>query len=333
MNNPKPILSIDSLKIWFGGDDTPPTVDRISFYINAGETLCLVGESGSGKSISAMSLLGLLPTSARVTAKTFMFDGEAIEIENRQAIKKLRGQKIAMIFQDPMSSLNPALTIGYQMVETIRLTKGVDSRTARSRAVDYLELVRIPDAQRRMQSYPHQLSGGMRQRVMIAMALSRNPQLLIADEPTTALDVTIQAQILGLIDDLKAELGTAVLFITHDLGVVAETADRVAVMYAGQLVEAGPVSAIFDDPQHAYTVGLMQASPRVNIHQKRLKDIPGVVPDVKSRPEGCIFAPRCTLAMEACRRPIPAPQTQISGHMSRCIRRHELRSLRENNYG
>jgi oligopeptide/dipeptide ABC transporter ATP-binding protein len=215
------------------------------------------------------------------------------------------------------------------MIETIRLTPGIGKKAARDKAIDYLELVRIPDATRRMESYPHQLSGGMRQRVMIAMALSRDPKLLIADEPTTALDVTIQAQILSLIDDLKARLGTAVLFITHDLGVVAEIADRVAVMYAGRLVEAAKVGPVFDDPRHAYPIGLMEASPRVNVSQHRLKDIPGSVPDVNGRPDGCSFAPRCPFALEACREPGAADPRLEGGHMSRCLRSADLPKLRE----
>jgi oligopeptide/dipeptide ABC transporter ATP-binding protein len=329
MSDQRPLLEIDGLDIRFGGSDAPQTVEDLSFHINPRETLCLVGESGSGKSISAMSLLGLLPETAHVTARRLSFDGREIDTTDSAAVKRLRGQGIAMIFQDPMTSLNPAFTIGYQMIETIRLAPGIDRKAARAKAIEYLELVRIPDAPRRMESYPHQLSGGMRQRVMIAMALSRNPKLLIADEPTTALDVTIQAQILGLIDDLKDTLDTAVLFITHDLGVVAETADRVAVMYAGRLVEAGPVAAIFDDPRHAYTVGLMQASPRVNVSQRRLQDIPGAVPDVHTRPPGCSFAPRCAYALEACREPGAATPHTEGGHMSRCVRSGELRILTE----
>ena len=329
MTDPLPILQVEGLDIRFGASDAPPTVEDLSFHIRAGETLCLVGESGSGKSISAMSLLGLLPDTAHVSARKIVFDGVEIDSRDPKALKRLRGQGIAMIFQDPMSSLNPAFTVGYQMIEAIRLTPGVGKKAAREKAIGYLELVRIPDAARRMDSYPHQLSGGMRQRVMIAMALSRNPKLLIADEPTTALDVTIQAQILGLIDDLKEKFGTAVLFITHDLGVVAETADRVAVMYAGRLVEAASVTAVFDDPRHAYTIGLMQASPRVNDAHHRLKDIPGAVPDVAARPPGCSFAPRCAVALDACRVTGAAAPRVDGDHMSRCIRSGELRRLME----
>lgn len=322
----KKILEVKGLNIRFGSA-TAPTVEDLSFDLRAGETLCLVGESGSGKSISALSLLGLLPENAHATADHFMFDGVEIDPKDRQALKALRGQGIAMIFQDPMSSLNPAFTIGYQMIEAIRLAPNISKREATEKAIHYLKLVRIADAAKRMQGYPHQLSGGMRQRVMIAMALSRNPKVLIADEPTTALDVTIQAQILALIDDIKKELGTAVLFITHDLGVVAETADRVAVMYAGRMVEAGQVAEVFDNPQHAYTIGLMRASPRTAAGQRRLNDIPGSVPELRDRPQGCTFAPRCAVTTPACQVPGAEKAVQVGTHLSRCIRRDELGTL------
>lgn len=329
MTDQSPLLQVDGLDIRFGSPDAPPTVEDLSFHVNAGETLCLVGESGSGKSISAMSLMGLLPGSAHVQARALVFDGEHLNPGDTRALKRLRGDGIAMIFQDPMSSLNPAFTIGYQMIETIRLSPKVGRKEAYEKAIHYLELVRIPDASRRLDSYPHQLSGGMRQRVMIAMALSRNPKLLIADEPTTALDVTIQAQILALIEDLKETLGTAVLFITHDLGVVAETADRVAVMYAGRLVESASVTEVFDDPRHAYTIGLMQASPRVSEGRHRLNDIPGSVPELSARPPGCTFAPRCAFALPECS--VPGAETPVTqnAHLSRCLRRADLRRLQE----
>lgn len=329
MTHKTPLLKVENLNIRFGRPTAPATVEDLSFEIHEGETLCLVGESGSGKSISAMSLLGLLPNSAHVTTDRFVFDGKDIDVRDRDALKSLRGEGIAMIFQDPMSSLNPAFTIGYQMIEAIRLAPNVGKKEAIEKAVHYLELVRIPDARRRLNSYPHQLSGGMRQRVMIAMALSRNPKLLIADEPTTALDVTIQAQILALIDDLKATLNTAVLFITHDLGVVAETADRVAVMYAGRMVEAASVTDVFDDPRHAYTMGLMQASPRVSAGRNRLNDIPGSVPELFARPKGCTFAPRCAFALDECRVPGAEKPVIRDNHLSRCVRSAVLGQLQE----
>ena len=298
-----PILSVNDLQVEFAGHGRVVRAVRgLSYDIGPGETIGLVGESGSGKSVSALSLLGLLPKRVgKVTAGTAIFQGQDLLHLSEDKLRRIRGARIAMIFQDPLSSLNPVLTIGRQITEAIETHQNVSPRDARKRAIELLELVGIPGAASRINDYPHQFSGGMRQRAMIAMALSCEPSLLIADEPTTALDVTIQAQILELLRRLRAELGMAVLLITHDLGVVAGFADRLAVMYAGRLVELGPTETLLADPAHPYTIGLLRSLPRLDRpRQAALTPIEGSPPDLASNLEGCPFAPRCAWRLDRC---------------------------------
>jgi oligopeptide/dipeptide ABC transporter ATP-binding protein len=298
-----PLLSVDGLFVEFQGRGRVVRAVRgLSYDIAPGETIGLVGESGSGKSVSALSLLGLLPKRVgKVTAGTATFQGEDILHLPEERLRKIRGAKIAMIFQDPLSSLNPVLTIGRQITEALETHRHISEKDAQKRAIELLELVGIPGADKRINNYPHQFSGGMRQRAMIAMALSCEPSLLIADEPTTALDVTIQAQILELLRRLRSELGMAVLIITHDLGVVAGFADRLAVMYAGRLVELGPTETLLADPAHPYTVGLLRSLPRLDRpRQEALSPIEGSPPDLASNLEGCPFAPRCGWRLDTC---------------------------------
>jgi oligopeptide/dipeptide ABC transporter ATP-binding protein len=298
-----PLLSVSDLQVEFAGRGrTVRAVRGLSYEIGPGETIGLVGESGSGKSVSALSLLGLLPKRVgRVAGGTAIFQGEDLLTMSEDRLRKIRGAQIAMIFQDPLSSLNPVLTIGRQITEAIETHKGVSTGVAKKRAIELLELVGIPRPAARVDDYPHQFSGGMRQRAMIAMALSYEPSLLIADEPTTALDVTIQAQILELLRRLRTELGMAVLIITHDLGVVAGFADRLAVMYAGRLVELGPTETLLADPAHPYTIGLLRSLPRLDRpRQAALTPIEGSPPDLASPLEGCPFAPRCGWRLTKC---------------------------------
>ena len=324
-----PLLEVDNLSVSFGsGPSAVRAVDKVSFSLDAGRTLCLVGESGSGKSTAALALLGLLPRAANVSATRLAFADEALLEVGEARLSAIRGREIAMIFQDPMSSLNPAFTVGYQIAEAILLHEPVARSEARRRAMALLDRVRIPDARRRLDAYPHELSGGMRQRVMIAMALACRPKILIADEPTTALDVTVQAQILSLIMELKRELGAAVLLITHDLGVVAEIADDVAVMYAGRIVEKGPALAVFDRPAHAYTLGLLGAAPhpgRARRHAK-LIEIKGQIPRLDRPTPGCAFAPRCAYVAPGCAAPLAAPISVDARHDTRCVRHDDLPS-------
>jgi peptide/nickel transport system ATP-binding protein len=295
-------------------------VRDVSFSVARGETLCLVGESGCGKSITSLSIMGLLPKTATRRARGLRFLGEDLATAGRKRINALRGDRMAMVFQEPMTALNPAYTIGEQLVEHYRHHRKASAAAARDRAVELLEKVGIASAAQRLGQYPHQLSGGLRQRVMIAMALMCGPQLLIADEPSTALDVTIQAQILRLLADLQAELGIAMVLITHDLGVVARIADRVAVMYAGEVVEQGPVEAIFATPRHPYTRGLMSCIPVPGRTQPggKLGTIPGVVPSLIGDLTGCPFRDRCPLAQPQCALPVPV-HASASGQQWRCI--------------
>ncbi|MEX6505188.1 ABC transporter ATP-binding protein [Jiella sp. M17.18] len=296
-------------------------VDGVAFAVRAGETLCVVGESGCGKSVTSLALMGLLPTPpADIVSGTAMFEGRDLFHLSDSAMADLRGSRISMIFQEPMTSLNPAFTVGDQLIETVRRHRRVGKAEAAAISLDMLKKVRIPAPEKRMSDYPHQLSGGMRQRVMIAMALVNEPKLLIADEPTTALDVTIQAQILALIAGLQKETGTAVILITHDLGVVAETADQVAVMYAGHIVEYGTAEAIFSDPQHPYTIGLMGAIPSLGRRSGKLATIAGTVPPVQRMPDGCRFSPRCPFAQARCLEAVPplAPTAGDAGHRAAC---------------
>jgi oligopeptide/dipeptide ABC transporter ATP-binding protein len=298
-----------------------PAVDDVSLHIERGETLALVGESGSGKTVTALSIMGLVPPPGRVVAGRICFAGR--KLRTPAEIAALRGSHMAMIFQDPMTSLNPVFTVGEQIAEVIRRHKGLSSRQAWQQAVEALASVAIPDPARRARQYPHEMSGGMRQRVMIAMALSCDPQLLIADEPTTALDVTIQAQILELIAVKQRERNLGVLLITHDLGVVAQVAHRAAVMYAGRIVETAPVEILFSRPQHPYTQGLLASVPRLGRQAARLPTIEGVVPKLDELPPGCAFAPRCPEAQPACRQGELALKFLDThrGHAVRCLRR------------
>ncbi|EIC85890.1 ABC transporter ATP-binding protein [Serratia sp. M24T3] len=302
---PLPLLAIDQLKVQFRG--SPATVlDGISLKIEAGKTLALVGESGCGKSVTSLALMGLLPQNAQVLEGEVQFDGHGLLTLSERQYADLRGQDIAMIFQEPMTSLNPALTLGDQISEAVMRHQDVDKAEALRQTLQILQQVQIPAPELRMKAYPHQLSGGMRQRVMIAMALVNQPRLLIADEPTTALDVTIQAQILALLNRMQQQSGSAMLLITHDLGVVAEVADNVAVMYAGQIVEQGDVAALFNDPQHPYTIGLMGSMPSLASRQGPLSTIPGAVPLPADMPQGCRFATRCPFADLRCHQHRPA---------------------------
>jgi len=298
-----PLLSVRDLRVEFKGRRTVRAVRGVSYDLARGETLGLVGESGSGKSVSALALMGLLPPKVgRVTDGSVKLEGRELVGLPESDMKGIRGARIGMIFQDPLSSLNPVLTIGRQITESLEAHRGITGGAARQRAVELLELVGIPNAGRRVKEYPHQFSGGMRQRAMIAMALACEPTLLIADEPTTALDVTIQAQILELLRGLREELGMAVLIITHDLGVVAGFADRVAVMYAGRIVETGLTEEVLEHPKHPYTVGLLRSMPRLDrVRQARLTPIEGSPPDLAAELVGCAFAPRCHWWLEVCR--------------------------------
>jgi len=301
VNDAEPnLLKVTDLSINVAGASLD-LVRGVSFTLAKGETLCIVGESGCGKSLTALALMGLLTTPPMlVTQGSATFQGRDLLQLPIGELQALRGNSMAMIFQEPMTSLNPVLRIGEQIAESVCRHKGVSRLKARARALEMLQRVGIPAAEKRLDEFPHQLSGGMRQRVMIAMALANDPTLLLADEPTTALDVTIQAQVLDLMRDLQAETGTAMILITHDLGVVAEMADTVAVMYAGQIVEIGPAREIFEDAQHPYTIGLMSAVPSVGVRSERLVTIPGVVPSAMDMPAGCRFASRCPFADAIC---------------------------------
>ncbi|MFT5089325.1 MAG: oligopeptide/dipeptide ABC transporter ATP-binding protein [Candidatus Latescibacterota bacterium] len=316
------LLEVRDLRTYFYTEDgVAKAVDGVSFELALGETLGLVGESGCGKSVSALSTMRLIPQPpGRIESGQVLFRGRDLLGLSEEEMCQVRGDDIAMIFQEPMTSLNPVLTCGYQISESVILHQNVSKQEARHRAIEMLKLVGIPAPEQRIDEYPHQLSGGMRQRVMIAMALSCNPDLLIADEPTTALDVTIQAQILELLQRLQDEFEMAILMITHDLGVIAEVADRVAVMYAGQVVEYASTQDLFARPQHPYTRGLMQSIPHLEEKRDRLEIIEGMVPDARSFPSGCRFAPRCKLAEERCRA-APVELEELSpGHWVRCLK-------------
>jgi peptide/nickel transport system ATP-binding protein len=323
-----PLLEVEGLRTCFDAEDGEVwAVDGVSFAIGRSETLAVVGESGSGKSVTSLSIMRLLAASGRIAAGTVRLDGENLLEMSEAEMRRVRGNDISMIFQEPMTSLNPVFTIGSQIAETIRLHKGVKRLAARRHAIDMLDLVGIPEPAKRFDAYPHHLSGGMRQRVVIAMALACHPKLLIADEPTTALDVTIQAQILDLMRRLQQEIGMSILFITHDLGVVAEVAQRVVVMYAGKVVEQAPVQALFARPRMPYTIGLLESVPRVDRaagRQEALRAIPGNVPNPTRLPEGCAFHPRCRIAAEACRQQRPPLEDDGTGHLARCLRVGEI---------
>jgi peptide/nickel transport system ATP-binding protein len=307
------LLEVRGLKTHFATDrGLFRAVDGVSFAVPRGRTVGLVGESGCGKSVTSLSVMGLVPQPpGKVEADAILFAGTNLLALSPDERRKLRGGKMSMIFQEPMTSLNPVHTVGQQIVEAIIAHSTMSPRAAKVRAIEMLELVKIPSPARRIDDYPHNMSGGMRQRVMIAMALSCEPSLLIADEPTTALDVTIQAQILDLLSDLQQRLGMAVLIITHDLGVIAEMADTVLVMYAGQIVESADVGDLFIDPQHPYTIGLLGSIPRLDVERERLATIEGTVPGANNQPRGCRFAPRCPFADNRCREASP-PLIDIS---------------------
>src|SRR5689334_13232611 len=324
------VLEVRNLQtVFFTNSGLFKAVDDVSFSVRRGETLAIVGESGCGKSVTALSIMRLVPDPpGRTVGGSIMLEGNDLLSLDDDGIRKIRGSRISMVFQEPMTSLNPVMRIGDQISETIRLHQPVDAKAAWAQTIQMLRLVRIPEPERRAKEYPHQLSGGMRQRAMIAMALACRPALLIADEPTTALDVTIQAQILALIVDLQNELGTGLILITHDLGVVAQTAQRVIVMYAGKKVEEASVDDLFADPRHPYTRGLMASMPAViSLGAKtdvRLTEIPGMVPSLTNLPAGCAFAPRCPLAIERCREEYPPLQDFGGHHCAACWRAAEL---------
>ena len=317
------LLEVENLQTHFRTPDgVIRAVDGISFAVEAGETVAIVGESGCGKSVTANSILRLVPQPPGRIAGAIRFEGRDLLKLSERAMREVRGNDISMVFQEPMTSLNPVLTIGRQIAEPLRLHQGLPRKQVEERVVEMLGLVGIAEPRRRAREYPHQLSGGMRQRVMIAMALACHPKLLIADEPTTALDVTIQAQILGLMADLKSRVGAAIILITHDLGVVAEIAKRVMVMYAGRKVEEAPVAELFRSPRHPYTQGLLNAVPKLGsslgARGTKLAEISGVVPSLKERIAGCVFASRCAFARELCRRVAPVLEEKAPGHFAAC---------------
>lgn len=313
------LLDIQDLRVEFGSSKAPfKAVEDLDLRIEEGEIVGIVGESGSGKSVTALAMMGLIDFPGRVSAARMMFGGRDLQSMSERERHGLLGKDLAMIFQDPMTSLNPCFTVAYQLTETLRVHQGGSRQQLRAQALALLKQVDIPDPERRLDAYPHQLSGGMSQRVMVAMAIACNPRLLIADEPTTALDVTVQAQMLELLLQLQHERGMALMLITHDLSIIAQTAHRVVVMYAGQVVETGPIPQIFDAPRHPYTQALLAALPEFNVGGSRLKTIPGVVPGQYDRPSGCLLHPRCSYAQDRCRETRPDltndAQTQVRCH-------------------
>ena len=329
MNNEAPLLDVDDLSVSFDTDNgVVAAVNHFSYTLGQGETLAIVGESGSGKSVGALAVMQLVPDPpGRITNGHIRFRNRNLLDLDEREMRKIRGNDIAMIFQEPMTSLNPVLTVGEQIAEAVQLHQGFDKTRARARSLEMLQLVQLTEPERRLEQYPHELSGGMCQRVMIAMALACAPSILIADEPTTALDVTIQAQILDLMRDIKHRLGTAILLITHDLGVVAEMADRVLVVYAGRKVEEAPVRDLLKAPRHPYTRGLLGAMPRLGAsdRQERLTEIPGTVPSLAEPIVGCAFAARCSMAIDKCHRQAPALERHgDSEHYAACWRSGEL---------
>jgi oligopeptide/dipeptide ABC transporter ATP-binding protein len=327
------VLEVKGLQtVFFTNSGLFRAVDDVSFEVRRGETLAIVGESGCGKSVSALSIMRLVPNPpGRIVGGKILLEGRDLLDLDEAEMRKIRGNRISMIFQEPMTSLNPVIRIGDQISEAVRLHRTMTAKQAWKQAVEMLRLVRIPEPARRAEEYPHQMSGGMRQRAVIAMALACRPALLIADEPTTALDVTIQAQILALVLDLQKELGMGLILITHDLGVVAQTAQRVIVMYAGKKVEEADVEILFENPRHPYTRGLMASIPAVPTGQTkaeaRLAEIPGMVPSLTRLPQGCAFAPRCSLAVERCRQEYPPLQDFGTNHLAACWRAAELTGL------
>lgn len=330
-----PLLQVKDLQTTFrlGPRNSVRAVDGVSFDVNRGETLAIVGESGSGKSVTALSIMGLLPRGVgMVTGGSILHNGRDLTRLSDKQMRAIRGKEIGMIFQEPMTSLNPVHTVGAQICEVLMRHEQLSSGRARARAIEMLDIVGIPEPKKRVDNFPHQMSGGMRQRAMIAMALSCEPSLLIADEPTTALDVTIQAQILDLMQKLQKDMGMAIMFITHDLGVVAEIADRVVVMYSAQVVETAPVEVIFDTPRMPYTSGLLNSIPRLgaSVTKGRLQAIPGQVPSLAHLPQGCRFGPRCAHVRDICRAATPElVGADSSEHMIRCVRWREITPMQE----
>ena len=325
------LLQIKGLKTWFDTDDgLVHAVDGVDLSISRGETLSVVGESGCGKTVTALSVLKLIAIPpGRIVDGQILWQGRDLVPLDAEEMNRIRASEIAIVFQEPMTSLNPVYTIGDQIAEVIELHQGLSRRAALDRAIEMLSLVQIPNPKRRIDDYPHHFSGGMRQRVMIAMALSCNPKLLIADEPTTALDVTLQAQILDLLQDMKSRFGMSIMLITHAMGVVAEVAQRVAVMYAGKVVEEAPVDRLFANPRHPYTQGLIRSIPRIDLateRKKRLETIAGVVPKLIDPPVGCRFAPRCRFAVDECRLAQPELREIEKAHKVACIRAEETAS-------
>jgi len=316
----EPLLDVRGLVTEFhSSEGVFKAVDGVSFSVARGETLGIVGESGCGKSVTSLSVMGLIPRPpGKIPAGEIVFEGRDLLTLSSRQMRDVRGNDISMIFQEPMTSLNPVYTVGQQIMEGILLHENISEAQARERAIEMLRLVRIPSPEGRVDDFPHQMSGGMRQRVMIAMALACNPKLLIADEPTTALDVTIQAQILDLMRDLRERTGTAIMLITHDLGVIAELADRVVVMYAGKVVEEARVGDLFTDPQHPYTLGLLGSIPKLDVEEERLATIEGSVPNPYNMPAGCKFNPRCPFADDKCRQEVPALAEVKPGHKVAC---------------
>lgn len=314
-----PLVEVSDLRVKFiSREATVHAVNQVSFAARRGEVLCILGESGSGKSVTLRSLMRLLPRQARVEGRVRVNGRDVLAMRSRE-LRDLRGGLVAMIFQEPMTALDPVYTVGQQIGETVRRHTGCDRRAARARARELLELVRIPSAERRLDAYPHELSGGLRQRAMIAMALSCDPQLLLADEPTTALDATVQVQVLILLRRLQRELGMGMIFVTHDLGVAAEVADRIAVMYAGRIVEIGPVAQVLSAPLHPYTAGLLASTVHGQRRDQDIDAIPGSPPDMRRLPPGCSFAPRCTRRTAACRITIPEARFPTSERMAACL--------------
>jgi oligopeptide/dipeptide ABC transporter ATP-binding protein len=320
------LLEVRDLRTYFYTDDgVVKAVDGVEFEVKAGETIGIVGESGCGKSITAMSILRLIQSPpGKIVSGEILFEGEDLVKVSEKRIREIRGNSISMIFQEPMTSLNPVFTAGYQIEEILKLHQNLDEKEAREKAIEMIRMVGIPNPERIADEYPHQLSGGMRQRIMIAMALACRPKMLIADEPTTALDVTIQAQILDLMNELKEKLNTSIMLITHDLGVIAEMADHVIVMYSGKVVEDAPTIELFENPKHPYTIGLMSSIPSLAKEGQRLETIPGVVPNPLYLPKGCYFHPRCKYATSECREVQPELVEIAPGHKSACLRAQEV---------
>ena len=315
------LVEIEDLTVQFvTREATVNAVNGVSLRVNSGEVLCILGESGSGKSVTLRALMRLLPVGRTKITGSMKIDGQDVMTLDRRGLQKLRGGLVSMIFQEPMTALDPVYTVGEQIIETVRQHKKVSRAEARARALELFELVKIPSPERRHDAYPHELSGGLRQRAMIAMALSCGPRLLLADEPTTALDATVQIQVLILLRRLQREMGMGTIFVTHDLGVASEIADRIAVMYAGRIVEEGPVAQILSDPRHPYTQGLMASTVHGQDRSQDIKAIPGSPPDLRRLPAGCSFRPRCTVSLPACREMVPPPSYPAPDRMVRCLR-------------